>query len=182
MVLSTNQFSGAAEIIVRSCLAHDLPLSQTGECSGEAVNLLRQAQPQELFPKSRNAAAAVSGLFLRLGCWTECHELAQQDDSREGSYWHAIAHRIEPDTGNSNYWFRRVGEHPVYAPLYEHASEILAQKKAVGWTLKRTWQPELFNDWCDEARREPRNETERVALAIQNVEWELLFSWCALEA
>ena len=35
--------------------------------------------------------------MLLLGDWERSHELSQDNPSREGSYWHAIAHRIEPD-------------------------------------------------------------------------------------
>ena len=65
------------------------------------------ADPKKLFPHARDAPAALSGLVLMAGHWDLSHQIAQDISSREGSYWHAIAHRIEPDSPNSGYWFRQ---------------------------------------------------------------------------
>jgi hypothetical protein len=42
--------------------------------------------------------------------WEKAHELCQTKEG-EGSYdlVHALAHWIEGDTANANYWYRRVG-------------------------------------------------------------------------
>jgi hypothetical protein len=98
----------------------------------------------------------------------------------EGSYWHAIAHRIEPDSSNSAYWFRRVGEHPIFAELHRRASEILERRNA-RWKLKPAWDPFLFLEWCGEACHAPGSDEEQAALQIQRAEWDLLFEWCAVE-
>ncbi len=73
---------------------------------------------EELFPDARDGKAALAGLFLLYGHWDLSHQISQDVTSREGSYWHAIAHRLEPDSWNSSYWFRRVGEHPIFSGLY----------------------------------------------------------------
>ena len=64
-----------------------------------------------------------AGLFLHLGCWKEAHEVAQDIDTQDGSYWHAIVHRLEPDASNAAYWFRRVGSHPTFPALRARAAE-----------------------------------------------------------
>ncbi len=87
---------------------------------------------------------------------------------------------MEPDTANAGYWFRRVGNHPVFEPLQRRAAEILQGQQAVGWKLKAAWDPFLFLQWCDEARSEASDQKGRVAREIQMAEWELLFQWCAL--
>ncbi|MDQ2841754.1 MAG: hypothetical protein M3Y72_12085, partial [Acidobacteriota bacterium] len=108
----------------------------------------------------------------------ESHELSQNDSSREGSYWHAIAHRIEPDSSNSNYWFRKVGRHPIFLGLHEQAAVLLANAATVRWRLKPEWDPALFNQWCGEARQKPGSAEERLAEGIQNAECSLLLEWC----
>ena len=60
------------------------------------------------------ASALRSGLLLRADFFDEPHTLAQEIPTSTGSYWHGILHRREPDFGNSRYWFRRVGQHPVF--------------------------------------------------------------------
>jgi len=135
--------------------------------------------PPSLFLKARDAPAALSGLLLLLGCWEKSHDIAQGVDSREGSYWHAIIHRMEPDSGNSSYWFRRVGEHPIFPQLYDAAAGVLAKTAPPGWTLTNRWDPYLFIEWCDEARTAKGSNKELAAVEIQRAEWELLFAWCA---
>ena len=120
---------------------------------------------------------ALSGLFLRLDNWDKSHRLSQELDTAEGSYWHGIAHRLEPDYGNAGYWFRRVGQHAIFPQLHAAASSILAGQR-IKWRLSERWDPFLFLRWCEEANEGGKREELAAALAIQNVEWELLFEWC----
>jgi hypothetical protein len=41
------------------------------------------------------------------GEWDSAHEIAQEDDSPEGAWVHAWLHRIEGDSSNAAYWYRR---------------------------------------------------------------------------
>jgi hypothetical protein len=138
-----------------------------------ALALREAASPEGLFPNARNPDAAFSALLLLLGCWKESHDLIDDDERPEGCYLHAIIHRIEPDAGNSAYWFRRIERHPLFPQLYERAQEILKANSVPGWHLKPAWDPYLFNNWCQEARRSPKSNKEKAALAIQRAEWEL---------
>lgn len=162
--------------VLQKYSARVLPLTKTGKCPGAAADIL-QSSPSALFPGARAAEAAMSGLLLLAGCWDESHELSQDIASSEGSYWHAIAHRIEPNSSNAAYWFRRVGEHPIFPELHRTAAGIL-ERRAL-WELKPAWDPFLFIEWCDEARLAPASDKEDAALKIQRAEWELLFKWCA---
>jgi hypothetical protein len=119
---------------------------------------------------ARLPGAARAGLYLRAGFWDEAHEVAQSIDTSDGSYWHAVVHRQEPDAGNASYWFRRVGQHPIFPALAQRAAEIDP-------ALSRRWDPYAFIDYCERASREG-GELERRALAIQQAEWELLFDHC----
>jgi hypothetical protein len=161
-----------------------LPLTRLPkDGNGEEVQTLRAASASGLFPGARRPEAALSGLLLWLNCWNASHDISQNIGSPEGSYWHGIAHRIEPDSFNAGYWFRRVGKHPVFTELYEQAQAILNREKrdahTLHWQLKSSWDSFLFIDWCDEARMQPGTVSEKVALEIQKAEWQLLFEWCA---
>jgi hypothetical protein len=133
----------------------------------------------QLFPRAASPQAALSGLYLYFSCRDEAHEVAQADSSAEGSYWHAIVHRQEPDAGNSSYWFRRVGTHPIFAPLAEAARAIGSRYAKASLALDGAWNPFTFIDVCEKARRNPGSDLERAALEIQRAEWQLLFDHCA---
>jgi hypothetical protein len=159
-----------------------IPLTRAEFARHTEARTIEDEGADALFPDARDPQAALSGLMLLLGDWERSHELSQDNPSREGSYWHAIAHRIEPDSSNAGYWFRRVGIHPIFAELQERARGILSVEKPGGWRLKAAWDPLLFIAWCEEARAHPESAAERAALAIQRSEWRLLFEWCALNA
>jgi hypothetical protein len=170
-----------AEPVKRILAAHSsrlLHLTQQPECDRGEARALQQFSPEVLFPGGRHPEAALSGIMLLLGCWEESHELSQDISSAEGSYWHAIVHRMEPDASNSAYWFRRVGQHGIFPDLHREASEILNRSKETSWRLKSAWDPYLFIEWCEQARQ-AGGQQEIVAREIQQAEWRLLFEWCA---
>jgi hypothetical protein len=45
--------------------------------------------------------------LLESGDWDGAHAIAQADSSELGSWLHGIVHMVEPDEGNSRYWYRR---------------------------------------------------------------------------
>jgi hypothetical protein len=141
-----------------------MPLTISECSSAEARRLIRGSKLPPLVQ---------AGLFLYFSCWTEAHEAAQNIDSVEGSYWHAIVHRQEPDAGNSGYWFRRVGRHPVLPALKKFAAGL-------GLSFGAEWDPIAFVDYCIGAQ--PGSEEERKALEVQRAEWQLLFDHCARQA
>jgi len=115
----------------------------------------------------------------------ESHRISQQVGSTSGSYWHGIMHRREPDYSNAKYWFRRIGEHPVFVPLNEAAKE-LARQSEVGETAKilasqPAWDAFRFVDLCQEAEHSQPN-LRPLCKAIQQREWELLFDYCYRQA
>lgn len=126
--------------------------------------------------KDRNAALALAaGLWLRFDFMDEAHAIAQDLETREAAYWHAVVHRREPDPGNARYWFARVGEHPVFPALLEDARALVAAaprppKALVKMVEASRWDPAAFVAACSAGP-----EDDPLLLAIQLREWELLF-------
>jgi hypothetical protein len=144
---------------------------------GDGARLLELANPRCTLEGAREAVrglqvpqAALAGLYLYFGYWDEAHETAQAVETREGSYWHAIVHRQEPDAGNAGYWFRQVGAHPIFPALRARAAEI-------GFDAGSVWNPAAFVEYCERARRDPGSEMERRAREVQRAEWQLLFDY-----
>ncbi len=156
-----------------------MPLAGGECCSDEARGQIQDSKLDVLFPSARAPRGALAGLYLYFSCRDEAHEIAQSDNSAEGSYWHAIVHRQEPDAGNASYWFHRVGEHPVYSALLERTRAVAAAHPAANLALSGTWDPIAFIGTCERALRQPDSELERAALEIQRAEWQLLFDYCA---
>lgn len=156
-----------------------MPLAGGSCSSAEARKRLQGTDARKLFPAARAPEAALAGLWLYFSCLDECHEIAQQIGSTEGSFWHGIMHRQEPDAGNAGYWFRRVGRHAIFPDLHARAVEIVARFPHSGIRLASEWDAYQFIDLCERARRQTASALEQAALEIQRAEWQLLFDYCA---
>jgi len=144
-----------------------------GKCSSaEAAARIRTLRPADIFPAARSPEGALAALWVYFSAFDEGHRVAQDLTTVEGSYWHAILHRQEPDAWNSGYWFRRVGSHPIFPALNMAAAQF-------GYRADDSWDPFAFVEYCDTARLKPGSEQERIALQVQRAEWQLLFAWCA---
>ncbi len=66
----------------------------------------------------------MAGLYLYFSCLDQAHSIAQNIATAEGSFWHGIMHRQEPDAGNASYWFSRVGRHPIFPALHREAAAL----------------------------------------------------------
>ena len=119
----------------------------------------------------RMADACRAGLWLAFDFLDESHRISQDIDTPEGSFWHAIMHRREPDASNSKYWWRRVGAHPIFAEMAKAAAELSHGRADAGW------DPFAFVDRC-EAARDTGSAEEQACRLVQRAEWELLFAWC----
>lgn len=116
-------------------------------------------------------APVLAGLWLYCGRFDRSHAISQELHTPEGSYWHAILHRQEPDDWNSAYWFKRAGNHPVFKDLASRAA-------AAGYASGDDWDPEAFIRLCAAARQEG-GDRERLAREVQHIEFELLLGWSA---
>jgi hypothetical protein len=134
--------------------------SAKGEVRDQLVELtVAEAFAHVLVNDSRMARCCISGLWLLYDFLDESHTISQGIPTVDGSYWHGIMHRREGDFSNSKYWFRKVGEHPVFALLDDD------------------WDPFDFVDACQAALRSGGAEEQRCC-ELQQREWELLFDYC----
>lgn len=163
---------------VRAILALDgsgqrlMPLAK-GSCSSEEARLrLESSAASTLFPGARSPESALCGLYLYFSCREEAHNLAQDISTTEGSFWHGIVHRQEPDPGNAAYWFKQVGAHATFPALAQAAAEL-------GVNFGPQWDPFAFIELCEKSRDRPESEEARTAGAVQLVEWQILFAYCA---
>jgi hypothetical protein len=136
------------------------------------IHAVTKHSAHELFPGAFSPDAARSGLYLYFCGYDESHEISQNISTVEGSFWHGIMHRQEPDAGNAEYWFRRVGEHAVFPALRDRAQEL-------DFPVKDRWDPFAFIEFCERARHKPGSKEEELAMAVQLAEWQLLFDYCA---
>lgn len=153
-------------------LFNELHLTRLSDLCGKVVS-------------AADATAVLAGLWLLHGDAAESHRHSQsiEDEGRHrcGNFWHAIMHRQEPDYGNSKYWFRRVGEHPIFPELARRAEALIAvdgSDSARRWRnklgLPNGWAPYAFVDWCESAARESDAAEIKLIRRIQFVEMHLL--------
>lgn len=107
--------------------------------------------------------AAKAGLWLLHDFFEESHSISQDLHTPEGSYWHAILHRREPDTFNAKYWFRQVGEHPVL-------KQLRIEAPALGYSYSSA--SKFVDDCCN------LPVDVEVLQQVQFLEWRLLFESC----
>lgn len=158
--------------------SHPLPLTRAGFATPEPIPIDAHAR----LKGGRAPDAAYAGLLLRLGHWDLSHDASSAIDSLDGAYWHAIVHRMEPDFANAAYWYRRVGDHPIFPALWNHTKEQLAAASIPSWQLGARWDPFLFLRWMSEAAASSAPEKESLGRSLAETEWDLLFSWCASAA
>lgn len=126
------------------------------------------------------ARCCLAGVWLLYDALDESHAISQQIDAAEGSFWHGVMHRREGDFGNAKYWFRRVGDHPVWAALGDTLQQVAAcdlPAKLPPALANGEFDPYAFVDLCAAAQRGSGGATA-FCRRLQQVEWELLFDHC----
>lgn len=129
---------------------------------------------------ARMASATIAGAWMYHDYLDEAHRIVQNIPTPTGSYWHAIMHRRETDFSNSKYWFRKVGDHPVFAAVHTAATkcmrEVDPREAAPSLLTSSGWDPMAFVDLCEACLR-GRSPSETVARRIQQSEWASLFDF-----
>lgn len=139
------------------------------EPASELESELQQLTVNDLFPDgishSEPASCCLSGIWLLHNFLDRSHEISQAIHTREGSFWHAIMHRLEGDFWNSKYWYRKVGDHPVLETLSE--TEV--------------WNAEEFVDRCESVQGSTGPAADLVQQSA-TAEWKALFEYCYQQA
>jgi len=181
--------------------AADAPLRQSLRAA-----LMKLTDADLLLPGHRvvdlqAAACCRAGLWLGCDFLDDSHTISQSVETTSGSYWHGIMHRREPDPDNAKYWFRRVRQHPVFAPLAAaaatavnsslapplgrdsraSASAVSSSGPAAYLATQTAWDPFRFVDLC-ERMRGTGGDGERLCRDIARIEWRLLFDYCYRQA
>lgn len=130
---------------------------------------------------SNYAALCIAGLWLYYDYLEQSHRISQKITGPSGSYWHAIMHRREPDSGNSKYWLDRTGRHPIFPDLNRQVQRLLADQELPGMAgflgKLPEWDAYGFVDLCELGRKGDA-EIEMLCRRIQALEWRLLFDFC----
>jgi hypothetical protein len=163
-----------------------LPALGPGKPHTEHFALLKSIDEQRLFAgaKVQNrelAQCCLAGVWLLYDYLDESHAISQDIQTIEGSYWHGIMHRREPDYGNAKYWFHRVPQHPIFVPLAAEARR-LADAAAIDEPAhflreQAQWDVDAFVDLCQAIAR-GRSTSEHLAREVALAEWRLLFTHC----
>jgi hypothetical protein len=164
------------------------PLSELGPGTpnGAVLAKLKRLSVEEAFAPhaivdSDMASACLAGLYLLYDGLDESHTISQSIETPTGSYWHGIMHRREPDFANAKYWFRRVGNHPVFGPLTVAARDLAASdqldRPAEFLREQAVWDPFRFVDLCEAVDRQ-KSSSDMLCRRIQRRECELLFDHC----
>lgn len=154
--------------LVQAIEAAELPGLSEGPRDATLIQLLSGAQREsavEAVPAGRRPEC-FSGLWLLAGELERSHQISQGIENAEGSFWHAIMHRREGDLGNSKYWLRRTGSHPVFEQLADLAPDLYPD-------------PDAFVDACGRAVRSGGEDHQR-CLHVQWLEWQALMAHCVM--
>jgi hypothetical protein len=148
----------------------------------EALNGTTPAQMLSAAPaRADEAAAMLAGLYLWHDLLDESHKVSQALGTTSGSMWHAIMHRREGDFSNSKYWYAKCENHPVLPTLAAQANEAINPYPADVSILKLThhgWDSSAFVDLVERVHDKPNDPRYKLAVALQQLEWRLLFDHC----
>jgi hypothetical protein len=158
----------------------------TGEGNPQAREMLMKLSPSQLLnrPITRPPLAQLllSGLWLWHDWLSESHVISQKVETPDGSYWHAIMHRREGDFSNSKYWLARCRAHPVGTEIAAAIPQVISVPSSDRSLTRLTasgWDPFAFVDLAEQLSDRPDDPLHLTVVAIQRLEWQTLFAYCA---
>jgi hypothetical protein len=119
------------------------------------------------------AHCCISGIWLLYDFLDDSHTISQSIATTTGSYWHGIMHRREGDFSNSKYWFRKVGDHPIF----EQLTKLITPLNARALLGSDNWDPFAFVDACQASTNSAGTDAD-LCRQLQQREWEILFDYC----
>ena len=155
-----------------------------------ARDLLESTQPADLIAGGKlasrdDARAMLAGLWLYFDFLDESHSISQSLENATGSFWHAIMHRREGDFSNSKYWYARCEHHPALPVIAAQAAKLVNQMPADKSLLRVVaagWDPRGFVDLVQAVHATPTDPRHALAVALQRIEWQVLFDHCTRAA
>jgi hypothetical protein len=160
-------------------------LVPSGPGNATARDLLDSTQPADLITgqlaRADDARAMLSGLWLYFDWLDRSHTISQSLENPTGSLWHAIMHRREGDFSNSKYWYARCKDHPISSALGANAQRLvnnMPADKSLLRLIMPAWNPSAFVDLVEQVHNTPGDPRHAVAVALQKLEWQLLFDHC----
>lgn len=142
---------------------------------------IAQRSPQEL----EHAAPLTVGQDLPLYGDLKRSSTSQADMTSTLAFWHAIVHRREGDFSNSKYWYARVDGHPLLATLAVRAADVInpfPADNSIFRLVAHGWNPAAFVDLVQQVHHAPGDPRHKLAIALQQIEWQSLFEYCTRAA
>jgi hypothetical protein len=163
--------------------------SGNAAAAAAARDLLESTQAGDLIAgkvaRIDDANAMLAGLWLYFDHLDESHTISQSLENPTGSFWHAIMHRREGDFSNAKYWYARCQTHPSLATMAAAAGKHVNQMPADKSLLRLVatgWNPNAFVDLVQAVHESPSDPRHGLAVALQRLEWQVLFDHCARAA
>jgi len=150
-----------------------------------AADKLEKLSPESVVSQPTASPNDASALLAALWLWHDwldpAHRIVQSLETPSGSFWHAIIHRRERDFDNSKYWFRRCADHPILPALATAANELVnphPADKSILKIVRNGFDAAALVDIVREIYDRPDDPRYRLAVALQQLEWRVLFDHC----